>query len=69
MIETQFGVHNLLQGYFYFLIANGGLELWNPIIKLFAVHRDNPLQPELVFAEEIEKDQERYRTLGESGSC
>jgi hypothetical protein len=65
MIEARFGVHDLPQGYFYFPIASGGLELRNPMIELFAVHRDDPLQPESAFAEEMEKDRERYRTLGE----
>lgn len=36
MIGERFGIHDLPDGYFYFSTAAGGLQLFNPILKLSA---------------------------------
>jgi len=43
-IETRFGTTDLPEGYFYFPISNGGLELRNIMLELLALERrDKPL--------------------------
>ncbi|KAF7301583.1 hypothetical protein MIND_00723800 [Mycena indigotica] len=66
VIEQRFGVTDLPDGYFYFPISSGGLELRNPLIELLAV-RDAFIQdPAGQFLAQMKADQEAYDTLQES---
>lgn len=63
MIQARFGVDNLPQGYFYFPISSGGLELRNPMIELFAMRDNIAPDPDTTFEIQVAKDYETYRTL------
>ncbi|KAJ7122842.1 hypothetical protein C8R44DRAFT_876040 [Mycena epipterygia] len=65
VIEERFGVHDLPDGYFYFPIASGGMELQNPLIELLAVRDEFGSDPASKFSKQIEKDAEAYRALQE----
>ncbi|KAF4562975.1 hypothetical protein EYR40_007307 [Pleurotus pulmonarius] len=76
LIQTRFGVDNIPEGYFYFPITQGGLELRNPMIEAYALQRsdspnskptelddpDETLLPSELFAKQMdEKDKQHYR--------
>ena len=44
-IAKTFGTSDLPEGYFYFPIATGGLELKNPLIELCAIERESKKNP------------------------
>ncbi|KAF7354954.1 hypothetical protein MSAN_01410500 [Mycena sanguinolenta] len=64
-IAERFGVRDLPDGYFYFPIANEGMELRNPLIELLAVRDAISPDPANEFAKQMEKDVESYRALRE----
>jgi len=66
MIRERFGVSDLPQGYFYFPISSGGLELRNPMIELFAMRDSVPLDPDATFIIQVDKDYDTYRLLKDS---
>jgi hypothetical protein len=45
-IVKTFGASDLPEGYFYFPIATGGLELKNPLIELCAIERESKKNPQ-----------------------
>ena len=64
-IAKTFGTGDLPEGYFYFPIATGGLELKNPFIDLCAIEREskkNPQKHKEVFEESKEDDEESYES-------
>jgi hypothetical protein len=65
MIKKRFGVGDLPQGYFYFPIGTGGLQVHNPLIELLSIRENIVCEPGKVFEEEMEKDVEVYKTLKE----
>ena len=65
IIRERFEVHDLPQGYFYFPISSGGLELRNPMIELFAMRTEVSPDPDTTFTVEMEKDYETYCALKE----
>jgi hypothetical protein len=65
MIRERFGVDDLPQGYFYFPISSGGLELRNPMIEPFAVRNEVSSDPESTFIVRMEQDYEAYCNLKE----
>ncbi|CAK5275795.1 unnamed protein product [Mycena citricolor] len=69
MIKDRFGVDGLPDGYFYFPIASGGMELRNALIELLAVRANFPEDPAGGFTEQIEKgDLENYLSAKERWS-
>lgn len=73
MIEQRFGVKDVPNGWFYFPISRGGLEVWNPIIDFLSVRNNLKEQPNTFFAL-MEEDVKEYGRLfaewksGESSS-
>ncbi|KAK7061363.1 hypothetical protein R3P38DRAFT_3302564 [Favolaschia claudopus] len=65
IIAERFGVSDLPDGYFYFPISSGGLELRNPLIELLAVRNAIGPDPASEFSKQMDKDEERYRQLQE----
>ncbi|KAF7354950.1 hypothetical protein MSAN_01410100 [Mycena sanguinolenta] len=65
IIAKRFGVRDLPDGYFYFPISTGGMELRNPLIELLAVRDAIGDDPASQFAKQMEKDTESYRALQE----
>jgi hypothetical protein len=63
MIRVRFGVDNLPQGYFYFPISNGGLELRNPMVEIFAMVNMVFPAKDVSFKKQVEKDYATYRNL------
>ncbi|KAG9221393.1 hypothetical protein CCMSSC00406_0009842 [Pleurotus cornucopiae] len=76
LIKTRFGVDNIPEGYFYFPITQGGLELRNPMIEAYALQKsdratdrpngredsDDDLLPTQLFVKQMEeKDKQHYR--------
>jgi len=66
LIAERFGIADLPQGYFYFPMDGGGLEVHDPMIELFAVrdpieevHEETPL------TKTKEEDENDYRILKE----
>jgi hypothetical protein len=50
MIEQRFGVKDIPNGWFYFPISRGGLEVWNPIVDFLSVRNNLKEQPNTFFA-------------------
>ncbi|KAL0951138.1 hypothetical protein HGRIS_007873 [Hohenbuehelia grisea] len=64
IINTRFGMDGIPEGYFYFPIAHGGLELRNPMIEVFALwSHDDDDDPREAFTKGIEADQDMYKIL------
>ncbi|KAF7331732.1 hypothetical protein MKEN_00053000 [Mycena kentingensis (nom. inval.)] len=63
VIAERFGVEDLPDGYFYFPIASGGLELRNPLVELIAVRDVFGADPTHEFTEQMQKDHEEYFEL------
>jgi hypothetical protein len=64
-IAKTFGTSDLPEGYFYFPIATGGLELSNPFIELCSIERKswkNPEKYKEVFEEFLKDDEESYES-------
>ncbi|KAF7330776.1 hypothetical protein MVEN_02416700 [Mycena venus] len=55
IIAERFGVHDLPDGYFYFPISTGGMELRNPLIELLAVRDAVGPDPASEFTKQMEK--------------
>jgi hypothetical protein len=65
VIEERFGVKDLPDGFFYFPIRMGGLELRNPLIPLFGM-RDSLLKsPEQMLEQALDRDEEEYQMAKE----
>ncbi|KAK2459511.1 hypothetical protein APHAL10511_008495 [Amanita phalloides] len=64
VIEQRFSMSDLPEGYFYFPIATGGLELKNPFIELCSISResDEDKKPKEIFEELMEQDDESYES-------
>jgi len=62
MIEQRFGVKDIPNGWFYFPISRGGLEVWNPIVDFLSVRNNLKEQPNTFF-ELIEGDVKEYTKL------
>ena len=65
MVRERFGIRDPPQGYFYFPIGSGGLELQNPLIELLSIREKIIREPEAAFQEQIQKDVEVYQSLKE----
>src|ERR1700735_4778904 len=63
MIRDRFGVDDLPQGYFYFPISSGGLELRNPMIELFAMRGEVSPNPDATFLIQLDRDFDHYSHL------
>ena len=63
ILEERFGVRSLPQGYFYFPIGSGGLEIRNPMIELLALRESVLRDPRNAFVRESEMDIVRYNHL------
>jgi hypothetical protein len=66
MITDRFGVTNLPQGYFYFPISCGGLELHDPMIEYYAVRESLKCEPQKFFVLAKDEDVQLYDALKES---
>ncbi|KAF4571194.1 hypothetical protein EYR36_008523 [Pleurotus pulmonarius] len=77
LIKTRFGVDNIPEGYFYFPINQGGLELRNPMVEAYVLqtsghvsnNSENPESslPSQPFVTHMEvRDKQRYRELQEN---
>jgi hypothetical protein len=62
MIEQRFGVKDIPNGWFYFPISRGGLEVWNPVVDFLSV-RDNLKEEPNTFFASIEEDSKEYTRL------
>jgi len=62
MIEQRFGVKDIPNGWFYFPISRGGLEVWNPVVDFLSV-RDNLKEQPNTFFELMEEDVKEYTRL------
>ncbi|KAF7313469.1 hypothetical protein HMN09_00502800 [Mycena chlorophos] len=66
VIEERFGVKDLPDGYFFFPISCGGLELRNPLIELLAVRDEFTEDPAAEFTEQMSQDHDTYLKLLEA---
>jgi hypothetical protein len=66
MIADRFGVTDLPQGYFYFPIRTGGLEVHDPMIEMFCLRASLFPEPESAFKKQIELDLLHYDDLKEN---
>lgn len=66
VIEARFSVRDIPDGWYYWPISMGGLEVKNPFIPLYALRDSICEDPENEFAALIEKDEERWVQLKES---
>ena len=64
-IEERFSVKDLPDGFFYFPIRMGGLELKNPLIPLFAMRDSIRRFPEKMLERALDKDEEEYHIAKE----
>ena len=62
MIEERFGVKDIPNGWFYFPISRGGLEVWNPVVDFLSVRNNLKKQPNTFFAL-MEGDVKEYASL------
>jgi len=62
MIEQRFGVKGVPNGWFYFPVSRGGLEVWNPIVDLLSVRNNLKEQPNTFF-ELMEQEETGYGRL------
>ncbi|KAK6528855.1 hypothetical protein TWF694_004089 [Orbilia ellipsospora] len=60
MIMERFGVSDIPDGYLYFPLKLGGLEVQNPFIKLYLVRDQLKEKPEKVMDEFFEKEERDY---------
>jgi len=69
MIEQRFGVKDIPNGWFYFPISRGGLEVWSPTIDFLSVRDDLSDKPNTFFElmERDKKDYTIFSTLWKSG--
>jgi hypothetical protein len=65
MIAERFGITDLPQGYFYFPIGTGGLEVHDPMIEMFCLRASLFPEPESAFKKQIELDLVHYDNLKE----
>ncbi|KAI9840105.1 MAG: hypothetical protein M1837_001909 [Sclerophora amabilis] len=66
MIEDRFGVTGVPDGFFYFPVGLGGLDLCNPFISLFGLHGKIYKDPRQRIAQAFEKEQEWYNKCKEA---
>lgn len=64
-IEERFGVKDLPDGFFYFPVRMGGLELRNPLIPLFSMRDSIRRSPEKMLERALDKDEEEYHIAKE----
>jgi hypothetical protein len=62
MIEQRFEVKDIPNGWFYFPISRGGLEVWNPIVDFLSVRNNLKVEPN-PFTELQEEDRKEYQRL------
>ena len=69
MIEQRFGVKDIPNGWFYFPITRGGLEVWNPVVDFLSVRDNLKVQPNTFFAlrDEDVKEYLRLQAAWRSG--
>jgi len=60
VIADRFGVHDLPEGFFYFPVELGGLELANPYIPLLAMREDIKQTPQGCLQRVFIEDEARY---------
>ncbi|KAL0952375.1 hypothetical protein HGRIS_006652 [Hohenbuehelia grisea] len=66
VISERFGMDGIPEGYFYFPIADGGLELLNPMIEVFALRsHDADNDPREAFLKEMGLDPGAYKVWKE----
>ena len=68
MIEQRFGVKDISNGWFYFPISRGGLEVWNPVVDFLSVRDDLLESPTRSLRLFTSGSLERDRTLLQKGS-
>ena len=70
MIEERFGIKDIPNGWFYFPISRGGLEVWNPVVDFLSVRDNLKEQPNPFFAlmEDDEKEYARLYSTWKSGA-
>ena len=66
VIADRFGVADLPQGYFYFPIGAGGLEVHDPMVEMFCLRASLISEPESLYAEGINMDLTYYNNVKES---
>ncbi|KAJ5158253.1 reverse transcriptase [Penicillium coprophilum] len=65
VIADRFGIHNLPDGFFYYPVELGGLELLNPYIGLLAMRENIKYTPQKLFREASLKDEKEYEEAKE----
>ncbi|KAK6835494.1 RTlike1 [Aspergillus parasiticus SU-1] len=65
MIAERFDIHDLPEGFFYFPVEFGGLELTNPYIPLFAIRENIESTPSGRLQKAYNKDEAEYHAAQE----
>lgn len=60
VIQKRFGIRNIPDGWYYWPISMGGLEVKNPFIPLYALRDDICVDPTTEFHKLCEKDEAAY---------
>lgn len=66
MIKERFSVHDIPDGWYYWPLSMGGLEVKNPFIPLYILREHINDDPANAFLKVIEKDEETYARCKES---
>lgn len=61
LAHERFGIQNLPQGFWYFPIEQGGLELRNPLIPLLGMRESLRQTPDRLIEKALDKDEADYR--------
>ncbi|PPQ65030.1 hypothetical protein CVT24_008178 [Panaeolus cyanescens] len=65
-LESRFGVKDLPDGYFYFPISSGGLEIWNPMVEVLAMERRG--KPLIAFEEKDDEAKSQGKKKAKTGA-
>ncbi|KAJ5082435.1 hypothetical protein N7532_011478 [Penicillium argentinense] len=65
VIAERFDVHDLPEGFFYYPVELGGLELLNPFVRLLSMRENINRTPQKTLEKAILADEERYQRYKE----
>jgi hypothetical protein len=63
MLSERFGVEDVPEGYLYFPISMGGLDLASPFVEPLLLHQDVCLEPDSIMKEFFTEEEAIYRKL------
>jgi hypothetical protein len=58
--KTRFGIDSLPDGFWYFPVTMGGMEVRNPLVPLFAMRASIRRSPERILQKALEEDEAAY---------